>query len=101
MRRTRPRTMEERVGGARLQHARRRRTRRTRRLAAGFGLVLGLSALTGVYLGRASHDSLEAVQAQAAEESAERPLDLSAEVNRTLLELWKMEELERQRGLGR
>lgn len=56
-------------------------------VAGGVGLAMGLS----------SRRSAEEILAQ--QRAAERPSDLqiSREVNRTLLELWRMEEVEAQR----
>ena len=78
----------------------RSRTRRTRRIALGFTLATIVAAGVGFSLGlRSAKTAEEAMQAQ---EAARRPdIDISSEVNRTLLELWKMEDFESIRDAGR
>ena len=82
--------IEERVAARSLRRTRRARARRLSwawgaccLLALGVGAVLGLRSRT---------TPAELSAARAAKE--ERSLDISSEINRTLLELWKMEDLE-------
>lgn len=78
---------------------RRRRTARRRRVVWGFVLSLAAAGAAGVYLGMGSHVSPTELSVQA-EEARARDFDISREVNRTLLELWRMEELEARRSMG-
>lgn len=80
--------------------ARRRRARtakgRRRRVTVGVLATLAASLGLGIALGRASHASAAQLHAEAERRMAD---DLvSAQVNRVLLELWKMEDVEAARG---
>lgn len=77
----------------------RRRDKRRSRLVAGFVGMLLVAGVAGVFLGLQSHTTAEEITA-AREEANRRELDLSSEVNRTLLELWKMEDVEAARSRG-
>ena len=83
------------------QHLRRAQDRRRRRLLYGVLASVAISGATGVYLGLRNRTSLEEARAQmAAQQAAETGGDtgeLSSEVNRAMLELWKMEEVEYMR----
>jgi type VI protein secretion system component VasF len=75
---------------------RRRRTRRVRRQVLGFLAATLVAAGVGAYLGfatRTTHEELSEAQQRA----HRRDLDVSREVNRALLELWKMEDVEGRR----
>jgi len=78
----------------------RRRLRMTRRerhkrLAYGLVTVVVVAGGVGVYTGWRSHTTAEQLRAEAeAAVATEDIMDLSKEVNRTLLELWKMEDVE-------
>jgi len=100
---TRPvRSVEE------LEHAhgqrQQRGTKRRRRIRRAWGTVavLALGGAVGFALGVRSHQTQEELTA-AAEKPASASQDsfISQEVNRTLLELWKMEDVEMQRNRGR
>lgn len=84
---------------SRRQRYRTRRTRRNRILKATF-IVAALSFLAGTALGSAGSATQEQLT-QAAISARERDNFISSEVNRTLLQLWKMEDLEALRGSGR
>ncbi|MFQ5536026.1 MAG: hypothetical protein ACE5GJ_01120 [Gemmatimonadota bacterium] len=72
-----------------------RRARRRRVIVGGFVVVL-LALGLGLVLGIASHRTAqEVVEAQRAQRR--KDFDISREVNRTLLELWKMEDVEAAR----
>lgn len=79
---------------ARTKGARRRRRRRRRTMWTVVG-VMALSAGIGVALGRYAHDPTEAPRSP---QSNAVDRAVSREVNRVLLELWKMEEGEMGRG---
>lgn len=80
---------------------RRRRRSRSLRVVIGLALSLVVSGGIGWALGLRSHSTA----AELSEDTAarRRNADISREVNRTLLELWKMEDVEalRNRGLTR
>lgn len=63
------------------------------------GLVVSLlvAGVIGWVLGVSAHETAEEIT-EAAQEQRVEDLDISREVNRTLLELWRMEEIEAQRG---
>ena len=89
--------IEEGVSRRRLNSTRRKRSARTK---AGWLLVLALAFGIGAALGRAGHATQE--ELTAAHEAARiRDQGISREVNRTLLELWKMEDVEAARNVGR
>ncbi|HIF22576.1 MAG TPA: hypothetical protein EYQ27_11885 [Gemmatimonadetes bacterium] len=77
---------------------RRKEDRRRRRIMYAVLVSVAISATTGVILGMHNRSSLEEVRAQmAAQQAAESGGDmgaLSSEVNRAMLELWKMEDVE-------
>mgnify|MGYP005858448685 CR=1 FL=1 len=73
---------------------------RRRRMAWGFIVSLLLAGGLGLMLGLQSHATVEDLSA-GARETRSQDLDISQEVNRTLLELWRMEEAEAQRNQGR
>jgi type VI protein secretion system component VasK len=76
--------------------------RRRQRVATGFVVAMALAGGAGGWIGFASHRSAEELTAAHAA-SRERDLDISWQVNRTLLQLWKMEDVEalRDKGLTR
>ena len=89
--------IEARVARRRLARS---RTRRTRRIALGFALATIVAAGVGFSLGlRSGRTAEELTQAQ--EATRRQDIDVSSEVNRTLLELWKMEDFESFRDAGR
>jgi hypothetical protein len=73
---------------------------RSRRIALGLAFSLAIAGGIGWVLGEASHRTAEDVSAEHAT-ARRRDLDVSAEVNRTLLELWKMENVQAARNGGR
>lgn len=77
----------------------RRRQARGRRVVWGFVLSLVAAGSLGMYLGIQSHRTPEEMS-ERAERRRSNDLDISKEVNRTLLELWRMEEIEAQRARG-
>lgn len=78
---------------------RRSRAQRRWRVAGGFVVSLLAAGGLGLSLGLLSHDSAaEASGAALGQQS--RDLDISQEVNRALLELWRMEEVEGRRSSG-
>jgi len=84
---------------AALRGVRRRHRKRGIRIAYGLVASLVVSGLMGLVLGLSTHETRADVQAEAkAAEDAQRVnADVeafSSEVNRTLLELWKMEDVE-------
>jgi hypothetical protein len=78
----------------------RRHRRRARRLGAGFLVALFVAGAAGGAVGLGSHRSQEELT-EAQRVSRTKDLDISKEVNRTLLNLWKMEDVEAVRNLGR
>lgn len=89
--------VEERTSRRALGATRRRRRLRTR---LGFVLVLASGFAVGAALGYAGRTTPEELTA-AREEARQRDLSVSSEVNRVLLELWKMEDVEAVRNMGR
>lgn len=75
------------------------RRKRRGRVAAGLVLAFGVAFALGLALGVASHTTPEELTA-AREADRARDLKISGEVNRVLLELWKMEDLEHARNSG-
>lgn len=73
--------------------ARRASSRRRARGAVGMAAMLGAALLAGGILGWASHTTREDLIAPPSPTSSLDRL-ISSEVNRTLLELWKMENVE-------
>ncbi len=76
-----------------------RATRAGRRRKRLVGLLVSLlvAGAVGWGLGLGAHQSAEEITESAREQEVQ-DLDISREVNRTLLELWRMEEIEAQRG---
>lgn len=68
-------------------------------MKAGLLLIIALAFGIGAALGRASHATQEELTA-AREAARARDQDISREVNRMLLELWKMEDVEASRNAG-
>lgn len=87
------------VGSARRRVARARR-RRALRIVFGFAVVAGFAGSAGVWIGLAAHTT---PQEMTAEKNILRDQDrfISREVNRTLLQLWKMEDIEDARNSGK
>jgi hypothetical protein len=79
---------------------RRTRERRARRVVVGLVLATLLAGSAGAYVGWASHTTPQEVTA-AQDAARDRKDEISSEVNRTLLELWKMEDVEALRNKGR
>ena len=76
------------------------RRRRRRRVFTGFVFALTVAGGLGTVIGLRSHTtSEELVAAGAGREVPE--MDISQDLNRTLLELWKMEDVEFMRNSGR
>lgn len=74
---------------------------RRRRLLVGLSVALAVAGLVGYLLGLQSHTTAADIMAdQQAAQSVDRS-ELSTEVNRTLLELWRMEDVEAARNSGR
>ena len=80
------------------RHVRRRHGRRQKRIiyAAVFSVLV--SGATGAYLGFRNRSTLEEVRAElAAQQAAETGGgmgDMSSEINKAMLELWRMEDVE-------
>jgi hypothetical protein len=89
--------IEERV--ARRERGRARKSRHGR-VVAGFVVAMVVAGAVGAGIGLASHATREEITA---EQEAVRAQDqfISKEVNRSLLELWKMEDVEALRNTGR
>ncbi|MHB1193625.1 MAG: hypothetical protein ACYC6F_11315 [Longimicrobiales bacterium] len=73
---------------------------RSRRIALGLAFSLAVAGGIGWSLGNGSHRTVQEISAEFAT-AKRRDLDISAEVNRTLLQLWKMEDVEAARNIGR
>jgi hypothetical protein len=98
-RRPRLRTVEEIEAGISARSLRRTRKARSRRIALGLGFLMVAAWGIGWALGKSSHTTV--VQLNAERENALRQdLFISKEVNRTLLELWKMEDVQALRNKG-
>ena len=82
--------IEKRIARRSIRHGRRKR--RNRLVLA---LLLGVSAAggLGLILGRSAHTSAEELT-EALEVKQKPGSDISEEINRALLELWRMEEVE-------
>ena len=78
----------------------RRHRKRAMRMAAGFLVVLAVADAAGGAVGLGSHRSQEDLT-DAQRVSRTKDFDISKEVNRTLLNLWKMEDVEAVRNRGR
>jgi len=89
--------IESRLARARLKHGRRRRRRR---VVAGFGVVLVFAGGIGVFAGMRGNSTRDELTAEQEAEQA-RNTDISSEVNRALLELWRMEDVEAFRNNNR
>jgi fibrillarin-like rRNA methylase len=89
--------MERRVSRRKLERS---RARRARRVVLGFFVATVLAGSLGAYVGFASHTTPEELS-DAQQAARKRDIDISSEVNRTLLELWKMEDVEALRNKGR
>lgn len=78
---------------------RRVRGRRRGRAYAGWAITLVVAFAVGIGLGLAGHRSAEDLTA---EQQAARDKDraISSEVNRVLVELWRMEDIEHARNTG-
>ena len=80
------------------RHVRRSQQRRRKRIAFAVLLSVAVSGAGGVYLGLRNRATLEEIRAEfAAQQAAEAgggPSDMSTEVNRAMMELWKMEDVE-------
>ena len=81
---------------AALRYVRHGSRRRQKRLLYGFLSAIVVSGGVGVYMGLRSHSTLEEVRAEAAADARGPvgPGDLSSEVNKAMLELWRMEDVE-------
>ena len=75
------------------------RRRKKRRLAVGLVAALLVSGGFGLLLGVRSHTTPAEIVART-RVSRKRDLDISREVNRTLLQLWQMEDLDHFKGLS-
>ena len=101
--RTRPprlRRVEDIEAGLAARSLRFRHRVRSRRIALGLAFSLAVAGGIGWVLGKGSHRTAEEVSAENAT-ARRRDMDISAEVNRTLLELWKMENVQAARNGGR
>lgn len=88
--------VEDRISKRRVERVRRRRAWR---IGLALAVAVGLGAIIGAGIGIRSHTTQELLTAEQ-ERSRQRDLDISEEVNRTLLELWKMEDVEALRNKG-
>ena len=80
------------------QQIRRSQGRRQKRVFFAMLVSVVLAGAAGTILGVRNRTSLEQVRAEVAAETASADMsDMSTEVNRALLELWKMEDVEYQR----
>jgi hypothetical protein len=84
--------LEARVG--RKSRAREQR-KRIRRVWSGFVVAVVLAAGIGVYLGVITHRTSEELTAER-NDQRELQQDITRETNRVLLELWRMEDVEKQ-----
>ena len=78
----------------------RRHRKRARRLGAGFVVALLVAGVAGGAVGLGSHRTQEDLT-EAQQVDRTKDIDISKEVNRTLLNLWKMEDVEAVRNRGR
>ena len=89
--------LEHRVSRRKL---RRTRSRRGRRITLGLVGATLLAGSAGAYIGYSSHTTAQEVT-EAQDAARRRDDEISSEVNRTLMELWKMEDVEALRNMGR
>lgn len=88
------------AGLAKRSVSRKRRARR-RRVVWGFLFSALVAGGVGVLLGVRSHATAEEQQAELRARSRPQEFDISSELNRTLMELWRMEDIEAARNRGR
>lgn len=93
------RRMEDLAAGAVALHRRRGAARRRRRWTVGSLVAVSVAGIAGYVLGRESRATAEQLTRQG-ETQATLDRFISREVNRTLLELWRMEDVERIRAPG-
>lgn len=93
------RRMEDVAAEALVVHRRRAVARRRRRWILGSLAAICLAGVAGYVLGHESRPTAEGLSRQGAAQATMDKL-ISREVNRTLLELWKMEDVERIRPVG-
>ena len=93
------RTVQEIEVGASTRSLRRKRKARSKRMTVGLVFMVAAAAGIGWALGKSSHRTLTQVNAER-ETDLMRDIGISKEVNRTLLELWKMEDVEAMRNRG-
>ena len=87
--------VEQIEAGIAQRQVRQKRRARLKRMLYGFVLAAGVAVGAGFYMGFKSRTTVEQLRAEAEAAQAEQGMsELSTEVNRTLLELRKMEELE-------
>jgi hypothetical protein len=86
----------------RMSEGRRARSRRRRQNRVLLGLIAAMlvAGAGGLMLGRSSHRTRDEILAEQAQQRGKDKF-ISGEVNRTLLELWKMEDVEALRNRGR
>lgn len=77
----------------------RRSKRRRMRVLLGFAFAMVVAGGLGWYIGFARHHTAEELTAVNKVDRS-RDLDISWQVNRTLLQLWQMEDVEALRGEG-
>ena len=82
------------AGRGRKSRAREQR-RRARRVWSGLILAITASAGVGLFLGLRSHRTSEQITDER-NDTREQQQELSRETNRVLLELWRMEDVEKQ-----
>lgn len=70
-----------------------RRRRRRRRLNVGFVVAVVVAGVIGLLVGMLSHRTTEDITAER-EQQRTQGFNPSGEVNRMLMEMWKMEQLE-------
>ena len=84
------------AGRGRRSRAREQR-RRARRVWSGLVVALAASAGVGVFLGLRSHRTSEQLTEERNEtREQQQQQDITRETNRVLLELWRMEDVEKQ-----
>ncbi len=77
-----------------------RRGARTKRLVLGVAFFSVIALAFGWVLGLRSHTTLEEMQSAQSQQRAARDADMTSEINRVMLELWKMEDVEYARNRG-
>lgn len=94
------RTVSEMEEGLARRKVRRASRRRARRILFGFVAAALLAGVMGAWMGFRAHTT---PQQMTAEQEVVRQQDkfISREVNRTLLQLWKMEDIEDARNSGK